>query len=140
MKQYPYFQHLAQLMALIELYKYFVPKVNILRPTNEGERVEWLKDSNGGLIDSMFCLRKGPFIMKIIPNLSLICSLLFFTHTAKSNTVLCRSSMYLDVTSFALQMNMEPQKVVLIWKYDFTMFHPIFKTNWIVIYGITLTY
>ena len=48
MKQYPYFQDLVQLMALIELYKYFVPKANIFRPTNEGERDEWLKGSNGG--------------------------------------------------------------------------------------------
>ena len=91
MKQYPYFQ----LMALIELYKYFVPKVNILRPTNEGERDEWLKDSNGGWIDALFFLPKGPFIMKIIPNLSLICSLLLFTHTALWNKVLCRCSMYI---------------------------------------------
>ena len=82
-------------MALIELYKYFVPKVNILRPTNEGERDEWLKDSNGGWIDALFCLPKGPFIMKIIPNLSLICSLLLFTHIALWNKVLCQSSMYI---------------------------------------------
>ena len=82
-------------MALIELYKYFVPKVNILRPTNEGEQDEWLKDSNGGWIDALFCLPKGPFIMNIIPNLSLICSLLLFTHTALRNKVLCRSSMYI---------------------------------------------
>ena len=99
MKQYPYFQHLAQLMTLIELCKYFVPKVNILKPTNKGERDEWLKDSNGGWIDAMFFLPKGPFIMKIIPNLSLICSLLFFTHTALRNTVLCWSSMPLHFTN-----------------------------------------
>ena len=95
MKQYPYFQHLAQLMAFIELYKYFVPKLKILRPTNEGEWDEWLKDSNGGWIDALFCLPKGPFIMNIIPNLSLICSLLLFTHTALWNKVLCQSSMYI---------------------------------------------
>ena len=107
MKQYPYFHGLAHLKALIKLYKYFVPKLNILIPTNEGERDEWLKDSNGGWIDALFCLPKGPFIMKIIPNFSLICSLLFFTHTAQSNTFLCRSSMYLHVTSYALKINME---------------------------------
>ena len=77
MKQYPYFQHIVQLMALIELYKYCVPKLNILRPTNEGEWDEWLKESNGGWIDALFYLPKGPFIMKIIPNFSLICILLF---------------------------------------------------------------
>ena len=102
MKQYPYFQHLAQLMALIKLYKYFVPKVNIFKHMNEGERDEWLKDSNGGCIDAMFFLPKGPFIMNITPNLSLICSLLFFSHTAKSNIILCQSSMYLHVTGSAL--------------------------------------